>query len=282
MIDLIEITIPELEPLAADPARLPVLGKSAAEHLETLFAGAADPVRWRCDFIPSPEFAARLAATADFIVADPESGVILASRGNAAAAKHFIPEGFRIRYPWDVLKVNETLVSALDADAVSGTVTPGAYIDGHIVLGENSRLLPGVVIEGNVVIGRGCKIGPNCYLRGSTVIGDHVHIGQAVEVKNSVIGSRSSIGHLSYVGDSVIGTGVNFGAGTIIGNLRHDGRNHRSMVHGALVETGRRKFGAIIGDGVHTGINTAIYPGRKLWPGVTTRPGEIVDRDKRE
>ena len=48
---------------------------------------------------------------------------------------------------------------------------------------------------------------------------------------------------------------------------------------GALIDTGRRKFGAIVGDGVHTGINTSIYPGRKLWPGTTTRPGEIVSRD---
>lgn len=51
------------------------------------------------------------------------------------------------------------------------------------------------------------------------------------------------------------------------------------MVDGELVDTGRRKFGAIVGDGVHTGIHTAIYPGRKLWPGACTRPGEIVARD---
>ncbi len=51
------------------------------------------------------------------------------------------------------------------------------------------------------------------------------------------------------------------------------------MVHGVLIDTGRRKFGAIIGDRVHTGIHTSIYPGRKLWPGTTTRPGEIVQHD---
>ncbi|MEI6178244.1 MAG: hypothetical protein WCS43_15230 [Verrucomicrobiota bacterium] len=51
------------------------------------------------------------------------------------------------------------------------------------------------------------------------------------------------------------------------------------MVDGVLIDTGRRKFGAIIGDGVHTGINTSIYPGRKLWPATTIRPGEIVQHD---
>ena len=53
----------------------------------------------------------------------------------------------------------------------------------------------------------------------------------------------------------------------------------RSLVDGALVDTGRRKFGAIVGNGVHTGIHTAIYPGRKLAPGTSTRPGDVVQLD---
>jgi NDP-sugar pyrophosphorylase family protein len=52
------------------------------------------------------------------------------------------------------------------------------------------------------------------------------------------------------------------------------------MVNGQLTVTGRRKFGVVIGDGVHTGINTSFYPGRKLWPGRTTLPGEVVKEDK--
>ena len=51
------------------------------------------------------------------------------------------------------------------------------------------------------------------------------------------------------------------------------------MVQGVLVDTGRRKFGAIIGDGAHTGINTSIYPGRKLGSNASTRPGEVVQHD---
>ena len=100
-----------------------------------------------------------------------------------------------------------------------------------------------------------------------------------MELKHSILLDKTNVGHLSYVGDSVLGEKVNFGAGTIISNLRHDGRPHRSMVAGELIDTGRRKFGAIIGDGVHTGIHTSIYPGRKIWPGLTTRPAAVVDRD---
>jgi bifunctional UDP-N-acetylglucosamine pyrophosphorylase/glucosamine-1-phosphate N-acetyltransferase len=136
-----------------------------------------------------------------------------------------------------------------------------------------------VFIEGHVVIGENCKVGPNCYIRGATSIGDGCHIGQAVEIKNSLILSNTSIGHLSYVGDSVVGKKVNFGAGTITSNFRHDGANHRSMVDGQLIDTGRRKFGTIIGDHVHTGIHTSIYPGRKIGTHGSTRPGDIVQYD---
>jgi bifunctional UDP-N-acetylglucosamine pyrophosphorylase/glucosamine-1-phosphate N-acetyltransferase len=186
---------------------------------------------------------------------------------------------FIIRHPWDFLRANELYVSSLAENLIEGDIHASAVIEGVIHLGAGTRILPGVFIEGNVVIGANCKIGPNCYIRGHTSIGDGCHIGQSVEIKNCLILSKTNVGHLSYVGDSVLGEKVNFGAGTTTSNLRHDGKNHRSSVNGELVDTGRRKFGAIVGDRVHTGINTSIYPGRKLWPDTSTRPGEIVQRD---
>ena len=184
-----------------------------------------------------------------------------------------------IIHPWDLLRANELYVSSLTENVILGEVHPLAVIEGIVHIGHGTRILPGVFIEGNVVIGANCKIGPNCYIRGNTSIGDHCHIGQSVEIKNCLILSHTNVGHLSYIGDSVLGEKVNLGAGTTTSNLRHDGKTHRSMVGGVLIDTGRRKFGAIIGDHVHTGINTSIYPGRKLWPNTTTRPGEIVQHD---
>ena len=186
---------------------------------------------------------------------------------------------FRIRYPWDLLRVNEILLAGLTESRIEGTVHPAANIDGILILGPRSRVLPGVYVEGTVVIGADCKIGPNCYLRGATSVGDRCHIGLAVELKNSIVMNGTNIGHLSYCGDSILGEGVNFGAGTMCANLRHDGRHHRSSVGGALVDTGRRKLGAIVGDHVHTGVHTSIYPARKIWPGLCTRPGDVVQRD---
>jgi UDP-N-acetylglucosamine diphosphorylase / glucose-1-phosphate thymidylyltransferase / UDP-N-acetylgalactosamine diphosphorylase / glucosamine-1-phosphate N-acetyltransferase / galactosamine-1-phosphate N-acetyltransferase len=187
---------------------------------------------------------------------------------------------FEIQYPWDLLDINAEIIATIIEWSGHPAIQLGD--NARVIVGEGTKILPGVFIEGDIVIGKNCKIGPNCYLRGSTSIGDNCHVGQAVEVKNSILAPGASVGHLSYVGDSYIGEKANFGAGTITSNLRHDGSNHRSEVNGQIIDTGRRKFGAIIGAGVHTGINTSLYPGRKLGPGTSTLPGQIVSKDIHE
>ncbi len=222
------------------------------------------------------------------LFSNPAVRTIVDAEGTALAWLDGTPDGsksavatasFVIHHPWDLLKANEQIVAALPESLVLGDVHSMAVIEGIVLIGEGTRILPGVFIEGNAIIGENCKIGPNCYIRGNTSIGDNCHIGQSVEIKNCLILSKTNVGHLSYIGDSVLGEKVNLGAGTTTSNLRHDGKNHHSMIGGTLVDTGRRKFGTIFGDGVHTGINTSIYPGRKLWPNTTTRPGEIVQKD---
>jgi len=185
---------------------------------------------------------------------------------------------FKFKYSWDLLNIINEIFSVLDFRM---TQNGKVLLDetGKIIVDSSTKILPGVYIEGQVTIGENCKIGPNCYLRGPVSIGNHSHIGQAVEIKNSIIGSKTSIGHLSYVGDSIIGNNVNFGAGTITSNLRHDKRHHQTMVDGDLISTDRRKLGAIIGNGARTGINTSFYPARKMGPCTTTTPGMIVTKD---
>ena len=189
--------------------------------------------------------------------------------------KHLKGNVFKIIYPWQLLDLHAEILSFF-----TKTENPGAaQVDGVLIVGKGSRILPGVYVEGVVMIGKDCKIGPNCYLRGSTSVGHGCHVGQGVELKNSIVGDHTAIGHLSYVGDSILGNSVNLGAGTITANFRHDAKTHRSEIGGELVETGRKKLGAIIGDGVRTGIHTSIYPGRKIGPGLTTLPSEVVSED---
>lgn len=188
-------------------------------------------------------------------------------------------ECFKIQYPWDLLQLNEEVLSMMDSSEISGEIHPLAYVDGYVHLGRGSVILPGVYIKGNVIIGEDCQIGPNSYIHGNTSIGNGCRIGNAVEVANSVIYPNTQIKHLAYVGDSIVGAHVHLGAGTVIANYRHDGTNHRSLIEGRLVDTQRKRFGAVIGDGVRTGINTCVYPGRKIGPGRVTNPNATVSKD---
>ena len=191
--------------------------------------------------------------------------------------RHWLSVG----YPWDLIEANNVLVSKIKND-IKGKIEKNVTVKGKLKVGKGTEILSGTYIKGNVVIGENCNIGPNCFLRGNTSIGNGCHIGQAVEIKNSIIMDNAKVSHLSYIGDSVIGEKSNLGAGTITANLKHDNKNVRSVVKGEKIDTGRIKFGTIIADDVHTGINTMIYPGRKIWPGLDTLPGEIVRNDKKD
>lgn len=177
--------------------------------------------------------------------------------------------------PWDLLDANEYLLSCLQPE-LKGEIEPLATLKGNISIGEGTKIRNGSYIEGPVIIGRNCDIGPNCYIRPGTSIGKDVRIGNAVEIKNSIIMNGTHIGHLSYVGDSIIGERCNFGAGTKVANLRHDGRTIRVKLKGTLVDSGRRKLGTIMGDDVHTGINSMINAGAVVESEARISPGKFV------
>lgn len=177
--------------------------------------------------------------------------------------------------PWELLEANEYFLSNLQPSS-KGEVEPFATLKGSVSVGEGTIIRSGAYIVGPVIIGNDCDIGPNCYIRPGTSIGDKVRIGNAVEIKNSIIMKSTHIGHLSYVGDSIIGERCNFGAGTKVANLRHDGRTIRVMLKGKLMDSGRRKFGTIMGDDVHTGINSMINVGAVIVSKAMIAPGELV------
>ena len=182
-----------------------------------------------------------------------------------------------IGYPWDLLRANDAIIGwyseTVDKWAI---IEPNVSIKWNIYLEEGVILKSGTYIEGNVYFGKWTVIWPNSYIRGNTSIWAGSKVGAFVEVKNSYIGESSALPHLSYFWDSVIGNHVNIGWGSKVANLRHDHSGIRVMVKDKLIDTGRHKLGAIIGDGAHLGIGTLIYPGRVIPTDGTTIPGEIV------
>lgn len=179
----------------------------------------------------------------------------------------------RFVYPWDLLDWQERVMVGMEGRGRDRR--KGVYVTGALRVGQGTTVMPGVVVEGYVWAGDGCRIGPNCHLRGYVSLGNGCVVGQGVELKNCIIGDGTLIPHLSYAGDSIIGCDVNFGAGTVCSNFRHDGGEHRMMAGGRLEPAGRNKLGAVIGDHVRLGANTIVLPARVVPPGAWTMPGEV-------
>ena len=203
------------------------------------------------------------------------------------AIKILIPEGIYgaicremwldIGRPWDLLDANELIMKRSEPSMGEGTkIEDYAVIKGNVHIGKNTLVRSGSYIEGPCHIGDNCTIGPNCYIRSNSTVMDNCHIGNAVEVKNSIIMQNTNIGHLSYVGDSIIAENCNFGAGTKVANLKFGDDPVKVEIKKKIVSSGRRKLGCIMGDGVKTGINVSIMPGRSIYPGVYIEAGSVV------
>jgi UDP-N-acetylglucosamine diphosphorylase / glucose-1-phosphate thymidylyltransferase / UDP-N-acetylgalactosamine diphosphorylase / glucosamine-1-phosphate N-acetyltransferase / galactosamine-1-phosphate N-acetyltransferase len=185
---------------------------------------------------------------------------------------HHLSYWIDVGHPWDMLEANATLMENTVSDN-RGTVESNVSLHNSVVVGEGSVIKSGTYIEGPCIIGKNCRIGPHAYIRGATSIGDDCHIGHCSEIKNSIIMSGTKIPHFNYVGDSVVGSGCNFGAGTKIANLRHD---HATIRVGGK-DTRRKKFGAVIGDGVQFGINCSINVGVTVGSEAQFAPNSVIE-----
>ena len=215
----------------------------------------------------------------EYEIVDYINYLIKHSEVNYHTVKHYwLPIG----YPWQLLNAHEFFIEHIKRSAIRGKIEPKVSIKGNVIVESGAVVRSGTYIEGPAIIGKNCIVGPNTYIRKGTVLGAGSKVGNGCEIKNSILFEHVKVGHLSYVGDSILAEDVSLGAGTITANLRHDGKGVKSAVKGNLVDSGRRKFGAILGAGVHTGIHTSIYPGRKMWPGTSTLPSQTVKYDMME
>lgn len=189
--------------------------------------------------------------------------------------------GFDPRAPWSLLGAPlDELLAGLPSSAIGGRVDPGAHLLGdRIVLAAGARVHAGAVVEGPAFLGEDVEVLPGAYLRGGVWLAEGARIGASTEVKHAIFLPGARAPHLNYVGDSILGAGVNLGAGTILSNFRHDGGEVEIPQGGGRLRTGRRKLGAVLGDGVMTGCNCVLHPGvvvgrgTQLYPGVQLRSG---------
>lgn len=205
-----------------------------------------------------------------------------------------LPDPFAHRFdpaaPWALLgEPLDEILAGLPSSDIQGQLSPEVHLVGdQIVICPGARIHPSVVIEGPVYIGRDVEIRPGAYIRGGVWIGDQCVVGANTEIKRAILLRHAKAPHLNYVGDSILGMDVNLGAGTILSNFRHDGGRiripHNSDRISDRIDTGRRKLGAVLGDGVLTGCNSVLHPGvvvgreTQIYPGVQLRSGIYPER----
>lgn len=160
-------------------------------------------------------------------------------------------------YPWEVLpKIGDFIMElgkTLPEDkfekigdnvwiAKSATVFPSAYIQGPCIIDEEAEVRHCAFIRGNAIVGKGAVV------------------GNSTELKNVVLFNKVQVPHYNYVGDSILGFRSHMGAGSITSNFKSD--KSQVWVHGEEeLETGLRKFGAMLGDDVEVGCNSVLNPG---------------------
>ncbi len=138
------------------------------------------------------------------------------------------------------------------------------FMDAAVQLGKGTVVEPGALIKGPTLIGNGTEVRQGAYIRGTCLVGDRCVVGHTTEVKSSIFLNGAKAGHFAYVGDSILGNEVNLGAGTKLANLKIKGNTIRIWTDAGVLDTGRRKLGAILGDKTEIGCNAVTNPGTIL------------------
>ena len=143
---------------------------------------------------------------------------------------------------------------------------PGLVVEGPVFIGSGVRLPPFGLLRGPAWIGDGCELRPGVYLRGQVIAGPGSVLGNSCEYKNCLLLERVETSHFNYVGDSVLGNGSHLGAGVVCANLKLARDEVQACTPEGRVATGRRKLGALVGDGAEAACNAVLQPGTILGP----------------
>ncbi|MEO8392415.1 MAG: sugar phosphate nucleotidyltransferase [Chloroflexota bacterium] len=187
-----------------------------------------------------------------------------------------------LKYPWHVLDVMEYFLSRIQGQVVaeSASIAPTASLIGNVYIGEGVRIFPGAAVVGPAYIGAHTIIGNNALVRQSMVL-NHCNVGFTTEVARSYVSDHCDM-HACRVLDSVFAPGVNFSAGCTTANLRIDHGHVPSMVKGQKIDSGRDKFGAIIGQGAFLSVDVMTMPGVKVGEDTQVGPGTHVQQDVKD
>lgn len=161
-------------------------------------------------------------------------------------------------YPWEVLgKIKSEILK------IGASLPASEYkrIGEDIWIHKSARVAPTAFINGPAIICKDAQIRHCAFIRGSAIVGEGTVVGNSTELKNVILFNHVQVPHYNYVGDSILGHKSHMGAGSITSNVKSD--KTLVVVHAGDVniETGLKKFGAILGDHVEVGCNSVLNPG---------------------
>ena len=178
----------------------------------------------------------------------------LFEKGHSLAEKQI----FECEYPWQVLpRIKEIILEI-------GKTLPADRYDNPsecVWIAKSAKVSPSASISGPCIIGEDTEIRQCAFIRGSALIGDGCVIGNSTELKNCIIFDCCQVPHFNYVGDSILGYKSHMGAGSITSNVKSDKTLVCVRAGEERIETGLKKFGAMLGDFVEVGCNSVLNPG---------------------
>lgn len=163
-----------------------------------------------------------------------------------------------VTYPWEVLPKIGSFIKELGE-----TLDPEEYdkVGEDVWIARSATVFETAYIHGPAIIGKNAEVRHCAFIRGNAIVGEGAVVGNSTELKNVVLFNKVQVPHYNYVGDSVLGYKAHMGAGSITSNVKSDKKLVKVHTPEGDLETGLKKFGAMIGDEVEVGCGSVLNPG---------------------
>ena len=163
-----------------------------------------------------------------------------------------------ITYPWEVLpKIHDFILE------LGKRLPEDEYekVGEDVWIAKSAKVFPSAYIHGPAIIGKEAEVRHCAFIRGNAIVGEGAVVGNSTELKNVVLFNKVQVPHYNYVGDSILGYKAHMGAGSITSNVKSDKKLVVVKTPEGGIETGMKKFGAMLGDEVEVGCGTVLNPG---------------------
>ena len=163
-----------------------------------------------------------------------------------------------VTYPWEVLPKISNFILELGA-----TLSEDEYEKRgeNVWVAKSAKVAPTAFINGPAIIGKEAEVRHCAFIRGNAIVGEGAVVGNSTELKNVILFNKVQVPHYNYVGDSVLGYKSHMGAGSITSNVKSDKKLVVVKAGEEKIETGMKKFGAMLGDEVEVGCGSVLNPG---------------------